>query len=281
MYKTLDKVDNAKVLDYLSGVIETELPSPDEKPGNTALLPEFATFKNDLTQEILQKHAPLSANSIEKQRVIFSELSKLISTFALKDQNVTELQDSLGGKGVLSNSHYRITFGNDFDRKTGAFGIRRNHVQAAVQSPDLKHTFLFSDVTNFSLCVKNIEPTWKKPFQLIVILQEEKNSLLVHNAWKMVGEPLPSSALSTLVEFVNKYGLPIQLAGETSLLFLNKNVPIRNLKKPEFQYKVINPEQRHFTTTVTFNIDKPKRVIHVAYVFAVDHQRYLADLGRS
>ena len=281
MYKIIKKTPVEKAISFLSDILAEELPNPFENQIPINSNQELDNFKNSLFSEIDTFLIGKEKSNIDTKYLKINEISNIISELALENKDKRQLNKIVAEKGILNTSLYKFEYKKDYDTQIGNFGIRRNHIQDAIVSPDKKEIFYFGNITNYSLYIKNLEIKDTKSY-LMVIVQRINDSILIHNAWRYFTDNFSESAINILKSFVNKYGLPINIEGEESLLFYNKDIPIPESKIKSndysFEYKIVNPENRIFTTTTTFNIDKENNKIHIAYVFAIDNEKYLNDL---
>src|ERR1700761_1486955 len=167
MLDTLRNLNDHEALILLSSTVHSLLPDPGVGSPLAHVLNAPAESREQLLQELRHK-LKLSHDdkSPRAQAEIFNTLSSEISKYALKNVDIRQVKARLGARGDLAPGLYEIEIPSHQEKDLASSGVRPNHIEDCVHSPDLvQHLTGQRSSYTISLFLKHIS-SGHNPFSL-------------------------------------------------------------------------------------------------------------------
>jgi hypothetical protein len=221
----------------LGSLIRRFLPDPlstrpepflDDLSREEALALERLTGRLKFTLESLR-------DSPQSRTQLLESMSDLLTASTLSSVSREAAAKRLGARGALSPSLYKLAFEDEFEPFLD-LGVRRSHVESAIQKPDATQYLLPELVDSgqfpgIALIVQRITPKRRRPYIFLVEADINDDNLFVTAAWnvpeQVALEAAATSPLEVLRSFTQAYGVLLELRGRPpAKLILHEAVPV-------------------------------------------------------
>lgn len=236
MLDTLRNLDDHDALILLSSTAHSLLPDPGVASPLTDVLNAPAKSREQLLHELRHK-LKLKENdqSPRAKAEIFNKLSSEISKYALKNADIPQIKARLGARGDLKPSSYEIDIPSITRNRLVRRGIRPNHIEDALRTPDALH-HVNSKRQNFLVSLfLHRAGSGKNTFALFTVALRKGYTLLVRDALRIYDAAIDikgaNEPLAVLRTFLNSYGLPVQIGPLSGLLLLDDAFPFIGSEK--------------------------------------------------
>lgn len=272
--ESLQKYDGVTASRILSGLVLAEGNNPGV--GEAASFQHYVVEGKEILEELRRRLNLNASNDAGARALLLEALAEQIVRISMAGKDIGEVLERAGNNGVLSPSHYRVVFGQNFNI-CAALGTKVAHVVDGIARPDdVQHFTGRNGEKPFSLFLK-FQPgsTPGRSFWLMVYAHRTGTTLLVQNAWRVYVDDVDLTEaqrpVHVLRAFVQKFGLEIQIGSETGSFFVDKDLPMKPGEVIE-AYVVKGVRNRHFMSTIS-GLNLPG-VHHVVLAYAIDVDRY-------
>lgn len=283
MLAKLRKFDQKTRAGILAGLAQELLPSPGlvRTPTPDGVSKDlYVQLIEEMRRELRIPHDDQSASSQQK---LFRFLNTQLRETLLKPQEIKEIKERVGEKGVLRPDLYKIQFQDTFEEISQKFGVTKDAARHAVLHSTmtehlLPEMFGQENGQGKSLFVESKDG--KDPHSLLIQCDRKKDVLSIGDGWLIyhgdVDVSKARSPVGLLGAFVEKYGINIRVAGgpETKFLLYESFENIALDQKLEFAH---DPSSNLFTT---FSFRRSGTKLEVALAFVIDMARYAEDLEK-
>lgn len=121
------------------------------------------------------------------------------------------------------------------------------------------------------------------PFSILVMTRDREGERSVHSAWRVyhgdVDLSRARSANDVFVAFLDRYGLDVQIAGETARLFTACRLPMAPAGNAAMKV-MADVDRRHVHAVEIMRLIPERAEIDVTIAFAIDEKALRMDLAR-
>ena len=260
MLQVLQELDPKEAEAVLASLTFNLLPNPDVETHSTYITVDPAR-REQVRFEIL-RHLRLDAkdNSLEARARLYQFLAEELNRIALSHTDQEKVRARLGQRGDLRSNLYEIQITDTFRLGVASRGIRRNHVLAALVSPDsvehlLPERFGAESGQGLSLYVKAHQSKGKSmPFSLLILSRRSGFVQYILDAWRVYKADVtvykPESPIDMLLALVEQYGLLIRIGTRRAKFFLYQETEISDPEEAEFSKSSIQGGEGTLTRTI-------------------------------
>jgi len=283
--KTLADYSDAERADLLAKASSFFLPKPDLQTEPEAPSPVLVDLMGELASRA--KVDPTDTSPPARAailQVLVSELSQLL----LAQSRVATVRARLGDRGELPPKQYRVAFDPSFDTATKR-GIRRAHVEDALQSPDSVQHLPEGEnpiEPRVSLYARRIADgkNASDPYVFLVHCRRAGDLQHVVTAWRVYLSDIRlkddrNKPLDVLAAFLDVYGIEFTVRGF--------DTPRRLIASERFVVVPGEPDSELFrfeSKGIAFEanqtVQRTSDAVEVALAYAVNVTRYLDDLRK-
>jgi hypothetical protein len=240
---SLSNLAPEKVYAVLSEAASMEMPKIEDI--GPAYPKEVAAVFDEIRDNLKIRHNDISARA---QSLIRDALSRIIVERVTSPEAIAKALERAGQAGRLPTHAYKVEFPLDFLDQFRLLGVDRAIIEAAVRNADhVEHLWTDSDTEEdqktYSLFLKSglYRKKTGSNHTLLVQTGRRATALVVQAAWWILPNELDlteaATPLEILQEFVKRYGVTIEIAGERDRFILEKKL-LKTPGQATFQYQL-------------------------------------------
>lgn len=286
MLKSLEVLDGREVERILSGLTVSLLPDPGigaRAPLLTVDPQMYSTVMRDIQHYLRINPSDLSP---ENRGKVLAFLFEQMAQVALSEDDLKRVRTRLGRRGDLRPDQYDIEYLLSF-KISEEHGVRRNHVAGVLRHPDaVQHLPVMREQSPAISIYLKAEDKMKgrDRFSLLVLSQRLGFAQRVIFGFRLYHSDIELSSLSSPVNglraLVDKYGFELRAGNLTSKLILDELVSVDPGTTRQEIVKPQAPKDASLYAHALINTTDLHNVYELCLTFALDQQRYAADLRR-